>query len=137
MPLPNSSKMAKERGVAFCMINCVSFNSTINVDSPDYPPIVEQQRTALSLRERYPGRVAFAATFSVADFQAPDWGERTVSIRAEDPTTLRTNMTFHLIAGMWLRGMGFEVSESIRVTDHGHETFSSVPRGLISLDSRR
>ncbi|WP_085529024.1 M24 family metallopeptidase [Kocuria massiliensis] len=75
--------------------------------------------------------------YSIGVGYPPDWGERTVSIRAEDPTTLRTNMTFHLIAGMWLRGMGFEVSESIRVTDHGHETFSSVPRGLISLDSRR
>ena len=46
---------------------------TINVDAPDYPPIRDQQLGAVSLRERYPGRVAFAATFSVAGFQNPGW----------------------------------------------------------------
>jgi predicted TIM-barrel fold metal-dependent hydrolase len=46
---------------------------TINVDSPDHPPIREQQLAAVSLRERYPGRVAFAATFSVERFESPDW----------------------------------------------------------------
>lgn len=75
--------------------------------------------------------------YSIGVGYPPDWGERTVSIRVGDDTVLRSNMTFHLIAGMWLSGMGFEVSEAIRVTDTGHETFSSVPRGLISLDSRR
>jgi predicted TIM-barrel fold metal-dependent hydrolase len=46
---------------------------TINVDYPDLPPIREQQRDAISLKERYPGRVAFAATFSVERFQSPGW----------------------------------------------------------------
>jgi predicted TIM-barrel fold metal-dependent hydrolase len=46
---------------------------TINVDDPDFPPIPEQERAAVSLRHRYPGRVAFAATFSVQNFGAPDW----------------------------------------------------------------
>jgi hypothetical protein len=41
---------------------------TINVDYPDFPPIDVQQRDAVALREKYPGRVAFAAKFSVADF---------------------------------------------------------------------
>jgi predicted TIM-barrel fold metal-dependent hydrolase len=48
---------------------------TINVDYPDFPPIAEQQRAAASLRHRYPGRVAFAATFSVQNFEAPDWSD--------------------------------------------------------------
>ncbi len=51
---------------------------TIDVDYPDYPPIREQQRDAVSLRKRYPGRVAFATTFSVGDFQSPGWGADTV-----------------------------------------------------------
>ena len=46
---------------------------TINTDYPDFPPIPEQQAAAESLRRRYPGRVAFAATFSVANFNAPGW----------------------------------------------------------------
>jgi len=46
---------------------------TINVDYPDFPPLDEQQRVAVALHKKYPGRVAFAATFSVADFQSPAW----------------------------------------------------------------
>jgi predicted TIM-barrel fold metal-dependent hydrolase len=46
---------------------------TINTDYPDFPPIPQQQAAAESLRQRYPGRVAFAATFSVANFNAPGW----------------------------------------------------------------
>ena len=48
---------------------------TINVDYPDFPPIPEQQRDAVSLKERYPGRVAFAATFSIDNFQSPGWAD--------------------------------------------------------------
>jgi predicted TIM-barrel fold metal-dependent hydrolase len=46
---------------------------TINVDYPDFPSISEQQRAAVALRQRYPGLVAFAAAFSVQNFEAPDW----------------------------------------------------------------
>lgn len=46
---------------------------TINVDDPDFPPIRDQQFAAESLQKRYPGRVAFVATFSVENFQAPGW----------------------------------------------------------------
>ena len=40
----------------------------INVDYPDFPPITGQQADAVSLLQRYPGRAAFAATFSVEGF---------------------------------------------------------------------
>lgn len=63
----------------------------------------------------------------------PDWGERTVSVRSDDHTELAENMTFHLIAGMWITGSGFEVSETIRVTRTGAELFTDVPRELIVL----
>jgi predicted TIM-barrel fold metal-dependent hydrolase len=46
---------------------------TINVDYPDYPPIDVQQRDAIALAARYPGRAAWAATISVATFGSPDW----------------------------------------------------------------
>lgn len=48
---------------------------TIDVDSPEDPPIPEQLRDALALRARYPGRVAFATTFPVAGFGSPAWSE--------------------------------------------------------------
>ena len=51
---------------------------TIDVDYPDYPPIREQQRDAVSLRQRYPGRVAFATTFSVENFASASWAADSV-----------------------------------------------------------
>ncbi|WHY91385.1 M24 family metallopeptidase [Neobacillus cucumis] len=60
----------------------------------------------------------------------PDWGEHTVSIRKGDKTILQPNMTFHLIPGLWLDKYGFEVSESIRITETGCETFAKLPRDL-------
>ena len=51
---------------------------TINVDYPDFPPITEQQRDAISLRQRYPGRAAFAATISVEGFTSPGWADAAV-----------------------------------------------------------
>ena len=51
---------------------------TIDVDYPDYPPINEQLRDALSLRTRYPGRVAFATTFSVQGFGSKGWSESVI-----------------------------------------------------------
>jgi predicted TIM-barrel fold metal-dependent hydrolase len=46
---------------------------TINVDSPDHGSIPRQLHDAGSLRRRYPGRVAFAGTFSAAGFTKPGW----------------------------------------------------------------
>jgi predicted TIM-barrel fold metal-dependent hydrolase len=51
---------------------------TINVDYPDFPALAEQESAAISLHRRYPGRVAFAATFSVQEFAAADWTQRTL-----------------------------------------------------------
>src|SRR5262249_37157576 len=51
---------------------------TINVDYPDYPPLPEQERAAVSLRQRYPGRVAFAGAFTSESFNAPGWTQSTL-----------------------------------------------------------
>lgn len=69
--------------------------------------------------------------YSIGIGYPPDWGERTVSLRGDDETELRENMTFHVIAGMWMTGYGFELSESVRVADGGPEVFTDVPRRLI------
>ena len=60
----------------------------------------------------------------------PDWGEHTASLRPGDRTVLATNMTFHMILGMWMDDYGFECSESLRVSETGCETFAEVPRKL-------
>ena len=69
--------------------------------------------------------------YSIGIGYPPDWGERTISIRTEDESVLAENMTFHVICGMWMTGYGYEVSESVRVTRTGVESFTSFPRALI------
>ena len=60
----------------------------------------------------------------------PDWGEHTMSIRLNDPTILEPNITFHMIAGMWMDTWGIEISETIRITSNGCKTFCNFPRNL-------
>ncbi|MFD1214783.1 M24 family metallopeptidase [Arthrobacter sp. GCM10027362] len=72
--------------------------------------------------------------YSIGIGYPPDWGERTISIRSEDETVLAENMTLHLLCGMWMQGSGYELSESVRVTATGVETFTSYKRGLLLVD---
>lgn len=60
----------------------------------------------------------------------PDWGEHTCCMRPGDRTVIQPGMTFHMITGIWMEDWGFEVSESVFVTEKGYETFADFPRQL-------
>ena len=60
----------------------------------------------------------------------PDWGERTMSLRASDETILEPGMTFHFMPGLWLEDWGLETTESIVITETGAETLANYPRQL-------
>ncbi len=62
----------------------------------------------------------------------PDWGEHTISLRPGDKTVVKENMTFHVIPGMWSDDFGFEISETIRVTEKGCEALADFPRKLFT-----
>ncbi|PPR46817.1 MAG: Ectoine hydrolase [Alphaproteobacteria bacterium MarineAlpha5_Bin9] len=68
--------------------------------------------------------------YSIGIGYPPDWGEHTLSIRKNEMTILRPNVTYHLMAGMWMDTWGLEISESIRVTESGAELFCNFPREL-------
>ena len=70
------------------------------------------------------------AGYSIGIGYPPDWGEHTLSIRKNDMTELKPNVTFHLMAGMWMDTWGIEISESIRVTKSGCELFCNFSRAL-------
>jgi ectoine hydrolase len=61
----------------------------------------------------------------------PDWGERTMSLRDSDTTVLEENMAFHFMPAIWFDDWGFEMTESVRVTNNGGECLSQVPRQLL------
>ena len=46
---------------------------TINVDYPDFPPLDDQQRVAIQLRQQFPQDVAWAASFSADGSDQPTW----------------------------------------------------------------
>lgn len=61
----------------------------------------------------------------------PDWGERTISLRAEDETVLEPGMTFHFMPGLWTPQWGLEITEPILIRDSGPaEAFCDRPRQL-------
>src|SRR5699024_65925 len=60
-----------------------------------------------------------------------DWGEHIASFRPRDNTVLESNMTFHMIPGIWLDDCGVDISESFRVTESGIELFTNYPRKLL------
>jgi Xaa-Pro aminopeptidase len=68
--------------------------------------------------------------YSIGLNYPPDWGEHTMSLRPGDKSVLAPNMTFHLIAGIWMDDWGIEISEAFRVTERGAETFCTTPRQL-------
>lgn len=69
--------------------------------------------------------------YSVGLNYPPDWGEHTASVRVGDPTIVQPNMTFHLIPALWFENEGIEISETIRITETGCETFTNFSRELI------
>jgi ectoine hydrolase len=68
--------------------------------------------------------------YSIGIGYPPDWGERTVSLRAAEPTPLRPGMAFHLILGMWMDGWGYELSEPVLVGEQGAERLADLPPEL-------
>ena len=61
----------------------------------------------------------------------PDWGERTISLRAEDQSILEPGMTFHFMPGLWMDDWGLEITESIVITEHGPaRTLCNRPRKM-------
>ncbi|WP_204112730.1 M24 family metallopeptidase [Shimia biformata] len=61
----------------------------------------------------------------------PDWGERTISLRAEDQTILQPGMTFHFMPGLWMKDWGLEITETILIGESGPaETLCNRPRKL-------
>ena len=70
------------------------------------------------------------AGYSIGISYPPDWGERTMSFRADDKTELKPDMCFHFMPGLWVDDCGLEITESIRITESGVECLANVPRKL-------
>ena len=43
-------------------------------------------------------------------------------------------MTFHFMTGLWMEDWGFEITESIQITQSGYTCLADVPRSLVVKD---
>lgn len=68
--------------------------------------------------------------YSIGIAYPPDWGEHTVSLRAEEETVLQAGMAFHVILGMWMDGWGYETSQSVLVQQEAVELLTALPAEL-------
>lgn len=68
--------------------------------------------------------------YSIGVGYSPDWGEHTVSLRADDTTVLMPNMTLHVMLGMWLDDWGMELSETVVITDSGVDCLTQFERNV-------
>ena len=73
------------------------------------------------------------AGYSIGIGFPPDWGEgRTQSINQGDSTVLVPGMVFHIVPNLRLAGEGSVIfSETVAVTETGHEILTPYPRDLI------
>ncbi|MHA1153184.1 MAG: ectoine hydrolase DoeA [Alphaproteobacteria bacterium] len=74
------------------------------------------------------------AGYAIGLSYPPDWGERTMSLRAGDRSELKRNMTFHFMTGLWQDDWGLEITESIIIGESGPELLSNYPRRLLVKD---
>lgn len=70
--------------------------------------------------------------YSIGLGYPPDWGERTISLRASDETVLQPDMTLHFMPGIWMQDWGISISETIRITPRGAEALCRFPRRLFT-----
>ena len=134
VPLARTAVVGKPKQELIRLEGVVSeaLSAVLEVAAPEVPT-AEFARTwnrvlALAGLEK-PSRLGY----SIGIGYPPDWGERTISIRTEDDQILEAGMTFHLICGMWMNGYGYELSESVLITDTGCDTFTDFPREIIRV----
>ncbi|WP_206427387.1 M24 family metallopeptidase [Brevibacterium aurantiacum] len=134
VPLARTAVVGKPKQELIRLEGVVSeaLAAVLDVAAPEVPT-AELARTwnrvlALAGLEK-PSRLGY----SIGIGYPPDWGERTISIRTEDDQILEAGMTFHLICGMWMNGYGYELSESVLITDTGCDTFTDFPREIIRV----
>ena len=72
--------------------------------------------------------------YSIGIGYPPDWGERTISLRAHDETAIAAGIAFHVIPGQGMDGRGYGTSEPVLVAEGGAERLTPLPGGLTVKD---
>ncbi len=73
--------------------------------------------------------------YSIGLSYPPDWGERTMSLRAGDETELTAGMVFHFMPALWLDDGGLETTEPILIGPAGAERLCDTPAEICVIAS--
>lgn len=60
-----------------------------------------------------------------------DWPDGGASLQDDDETVIQSNMTFHLIIGIWEKDDGYVFSETVRLADRTAKSLTSMSRDLL------
>lgn len=90
----------------------------------------DAQRAWQSVLDKYGLVKESRIGYSIGAGYSPDWGEHTVSLRADDETVLEPNMTLHVMLGMWLDDWGMELSETVVITNSGVKCLTQFERDV-------
>ena len=75
----------------------------------------EVHKTWQEVLDRYGLEKKSRIGYSIGVGYSPDWGEQTLSFRANEKTIVPEDAVVHIILGMWMDGWGMELSETIHV----------------------
>ncbi len=85
-------------------------------------------------RAGYGPRFVHRTAYAVGIGFPPNWSEgKTMTLRHQDPTPLEAGMAFHLIPSVFGGDWGMCFSETVLVTETGHEVLTQFPRALVEL----
>ena len=83
------------------------------------------------LEKYYQSRTAYGVGIGFP----PNWAEGHIySIRPNDKTVLKENMTFHIIPTMFRDDFGMAISDTVIITENGCEVLTHYPRDLVIID---
>lgn len=86
--------------------HCLADNFSLlelNVDVPDYPPILTQRKIAEQNLKNFPGRFAFTTALSVTGWNNPDWQAKTLAYLKESFDQGAIGVKVWKIVGMELK----------------------------------
>jgi len=93
-------------------------------------PAGDAQRAWQTVLDKYGLVKESRIGYSIGVGYSPDWGEHTLSLRADDTTPLQPNMTLHVMLGMWMDDWGMELSETVLITPQGVECLTQFNRDV-------
>jgi Xaa-Pro dipeptidase len=96
----------------------------------------EVNEAAVRAAKRLGGGIIKRAGYSVGLNFPPDWGEGYfLDLKAGDETILEPGMVFHVPQTVRMPGeIPVAISETVMVTERGHEVLTDFPRNLITID---